>query len=46
MSDAHAAQINPKISFEIFIHKVDGLSDEHKIGMRLLACLLRASPGA
>jgi len=27
-----AAQVNPKIFFEVFIHKVDGLSDEHKRG--------------
>lgn len=26
-------QVNPDISFEVFIHKVDGLSDDHKIGM-------------
>ncbi|KAH6560867.1 hypothetical protein BASA50_005780 [Batrachochytrium salamandrivorans] len=26
-----AFKVNPTISFEIFIHKVDGLSDEHKI---------------
>jgi Ras-related GTP-binding protein C/D len=25
-------QVNPNISFEVFIHKADGLSDEHKIG--------------
>jgi len=24
-------QVNPNIRFEIFIHKVDGLSDDHKI---------------
>ncbi|KAH3748485.1 hypothetical protein DPMN_182931 [Dreissena polymorpha] len=23
--------MNPKIKFEVFIHKVDGLSDDHKI---------------
>ena len=23
--------MNPQIRFEIFIHKVDGLSDDHKI---------------
>jgi len=28
---ASAYRINPNLSFEIFIHKVDGLSDEHKI---------------
>ena len=27
-----AAQVNPKIFFEVFIHKVDGLSDDHKRG--------------
>lgn len=26
-----AYEVNPKITFEVFIHKVDGLSDEHKI---------------
>jgi Ras-related GTP-binding protein C/D len=25
-------QVNPDIKFEVFIHKVDGLSDDHKIG--------------
>ena len=25
-------QVNPNIKFEVFIHKVDGLSDDHKIG--------------
>lgn len=25
-------QVNPTIKFEVFIHKVDGLSDDHKIG--------------
>ncbi|XP_068705235.1 ras-related GTP-binding protein C-like [Montipora foliosa] len=25
------AQVNPDIKFEVFIHKVDGLSDDHKI---------------
>jgi len=24
--------VNPNIKFEVFIHKVDGLSDDHKIG--------------
>jgi hypothetical protein len=28
-----AYSINPRIKFEVFIHKVDGLSDDHKIGM-------------
>eukprot|EP01027_Heterolobosea_sp_BB2_P005873 GEZU01008932.1.p1 GENE.GEZU01008932.1~~GEZU01008932.1.p1 ORF type:complete len:331 (-),score=116.80 GEZU01008932.1:130-1122(-) len=28
---AKAHQVNPKIVFEVFIHKVDGLSDDHKI---------------
>lgn len=26
-----AYKVNPDISFEVFIHKVDGLSDDHKI---------------
>eukprot|EP00002_Diphylleia_rotans_P005153 TRINITY_DN1427_c0_g1_i1.p1 TRINITY_DN1427_c0_g1~~TRINITY_DN1427_c0_g1_i1.p1 ORF type:complete len:361 (-),score=85.03 TRINITY_DN1427_c0_g1_i1:488-1570(-) len=26
-----AHKVNPKITFEVFIHKVDGLSDDHKI---------------
>ncbi|KAJ3064459.1 hypothetical protein HK102_008201, partial [Quaeritorhiza haematococci] len=26
-----AYKVNPNISFEVFIHKVDGLSDDHKI---------------
>lgn len=26
-----AHQVNPEIKFEVFIHKVDGLSDDHKI---------------
>ena len=26
-----AHKVNPEITFEVFIHKVDGLSDEHKI---------------
>ncbi|KAJ3053882.1 hypothetical protein HK097_003171 [Rhizophlyctis rosea] len=26
-----AHKVNPNISFEVFIHKVDGLSDDHKI---------------
>lgn len=26
-----AYRINPRIKFEVFIHKVDGLSEEHKI---------------
>jgi Ras-related GTP-binding protein C/D len=28
----HIYNVNPLISFEIFIHKVDGLSDDNKIG--------------
>ncbi|TPX47043.1 hypothetical protein SeMB42_g03480 [Synchytrium endobioticum] len=28
-----AYKVNPSIHFEVFIHKVDGLSDDHKIGM-------------
>lgn len=30
-----AYHINPKIKFEVFIHKVDGLSDDAKIGTDL-----------
>ena len=26
-----AFKVNPNIRFEVFIHKVDGLSDDHKI---------------
>ena len=26
-----AYKVNPNIKFEVFIHKVDGLSDDHKI---------------
>ena len=26
-----AFRINPDIKFEVFIHKVDGLSDDHRI---------------
>lgn len=26
-----SGQVNPHIRFEVFIHKVDGLSDDHKI---------------
>lgn len=29
-----AHKINPAISFEVFIHKVDGLSDDHKIDIQ------------
>ncbi|XP_068195250.1 ras-related GTP-binding protein D isoform X2 [Antennarius striatus] len=29
-----AYKVNPDINFEVFIHKVDGLSDEHKIEKR------------
>ena len=25
-------KVNPSVGFEVFIHKVDGLSDDHKIG--------------
>lgn len=28
-----AYQVNPNIKFEVFIHKVDGLTDDHRIGM-------------
>ncbi|KAI8816544.1 Gtr1/RagA G protein conserved region-domain-containing protein [Fimicolochytrium jonesii] len=29
-----AHKVNPDVSFEVLIHKVDGLSDDHKIGAR------------
>jgi hypothetical protein len=35
-----AYRINPKISFEVFVHKVDGLSEDQKIGGGL-KCLFR-----
>jgi Ras-related GTP-binding protein C/D len=28
-----AYKLNSAIAFEVFIHKVDGLSDDHKIGI-------------
>lgn len=28
---SRAYKVNPNINFEVFIHKVDGLSDDHKI---------------
>ncbi len=28
---SRAFRVNPEINFEVFIHKVDGLSDDHKI---------------
>lgn len=28
---SRAFRVNPDINFEVFIHKVDGLSDDHKI---------------
>ncbi len=28
-----ATKVSPDISFEVLIHKVDGLSDDHKIGI-------------
>ncbi|KND00819.1 uncharacterized protein SPPG_03925 [Spizellomyces punctatus DAOM BR117] len=31
MTVTRAHKVNPNISFEVFIHKVDGLSDDHKI---------------
>jgi len=31
MTVTKAYKVNPNISFEVFIHKVDGLSDDHKI---------------
>ena len=35
----HFFQVNPNIKFEVFIHKVDGLSDDHKIGEFNLALI-------
>jgi hypothetical protein len=32
MTVTRASAVNPSIYFEVFIHKVDGLSDDHKIG--------------
>ena len=32
MTVVKAYKVNPKISFEVFIHKVDGISDDFKIG--------------
>ena len=31
MTVTRAYKVNPEIKFEVFIHKVDGLSDDHKI---------------
>ncbi|CAH1247280.1 ras-related GTP-binding protein C-like isoform X2 [Branchiostoma lanceolatum] len=31
MTVSRAYKVNPNIKFEVFIHKVDGLSDDHKI---------------
>ena len=31
MTVSRAYKVNPTIRFEVFIHKVDGLSDDHKI---------------
>ncbi|KAJ8020441.1 Ras-related GTP-binding protein C [Holothuria leucospilota] len=31
MTVSRAFKVNPNIKFEVFIHKVDGLSDDHKI---------------
>ncbi|XP_064652409.1 ras-related GTP-binding protein C-like isoform X2 [Lineus longissimus] len=31
MTVSRAFKVNPSIKFEVFIHKVDGLSDDHKI---------------
>eukprot|EP01112_Ceratiomyxa_fruticulosa_P003308 TRINITY_DN1367_c0_g1_i4.p3 TRINITY_DN1367_c0_g1~~TRINITY_DN1367_c0_g1_i4.p3 ORF type:complete len:332 (+),score=79.12 TRINITY_DN1367_c0_g1_i4:30-1025(+) len=31
MTVTNAHKVNPNIKFEVFIHKVDGLSDDHKI---------------
>jgi hypothetical protein len=32
MTVTRAHKVNPNITFEVFIHKVDGLLDDHKIG--------------
>ena len=35
-----AYQVNQSIKFEVFIHKVDGLTDDRKIGIqRVCACV-------
>ena len=34
-----AYEINPSIHFEVFIHKVDGLSDDYKIGVAFYGIL-------
>jgi Ras-related GTP-binding protein C/D len=31
MTVVKASKVNPNISYEVFIHKVDGISDDHKI---------------
>lgn len=31
-----AYRVNPNITFEVFIHKVDGLSEDYKIGELLV----------
>lgn len=31
-----AYRVNPNITFEVFIHKVDGLSEDYKIGTLIL----------
>ena len=32
-------QVNPSIKFEVFIHKVDGLTDDHRIGKSFLCAV-------
>jgi Ras-related GTP-binding protein C/D len=43
MTVTKAIKVNPRISFEVFIHKVDGLSDDHKIGAPSWPLLFRVS---
>jgi hypothetical protein len=38
-----AYSINPRIKFEVFIHKVDGLSDDQKIGIESQSILIKAT---
>lgn len=37
-----AYKVNPNITFEVFIHKVDGLSDDHKVRSVLRLAAVRA----
>ena len=29
----HVSKLNPDVSYDVFIHKVEGLSDDYKLGM-------------